>query len=134
MTNTIVKRDRHRRKLSAYEALQRLVSRIMVADLTDAERAKYVAAALVKARAEASWAIHCFHQLAKSFTDQVVHFRPIAKQLSEMQDDNQKQDAKSQAIYQRLRDTALRKMPAGLVEFLLDEPGNKCPCCGRKKP
>lgn len=122
----------NRRKLSPHEALQQLVSRIMLSDIGDADRLKYIGAALVEAKTQAVQALRVFDRVAQTFAEQVKHYRPIVKDLAHLPEEPD-ETTPADAIFRKLRDTALRKIPKELVAFLLDTPNNHCPCCGRKK-
>ena len=126
------KKRPNRIKLSPHEALQQLVSRILLSDIADADRLKYLGAALVQAKAQTADSLHLLDGLARTFAEQVQHYRPIIRDMATLPDEPDEPNV-TDAIYRRLRDTALRKMPEELIAFLLETPHNHCPCCGRKE-
>ena len=124
----------HRRRLSDYGALQKLVTRLMRSDVADANRLRYTAAALVKAREDAAQRLATLDQLTRSFAENLEHARPILLHLAALPDDpDQPEVTPSQLIYRRLRDVVMRRLPADVLHLALGQPCH-CPVCGRPTP
>jgi hypothetical protein len=120
--------------VGVHDALQKLVSRLVVTDIADAERIRYTADLLVKAKMDVTASLRTLDKLTRAFAEQIQHIRPIVVQLVSLPDGDDEQTAlsTSELIYHRLRDTALRKLMPDLLGVVLGT-ATDCPLCKRIK-
>lgn len=122
-------RERKAKKLSANDALQLLVGRIMETSIADAERITQLAENLVSQKETAANALQTLKNTATKFILHLHDSRPAMAAALNANPDGDQPNGNAAAIAQHVQTAILHRLPKNLVALVLRKD-HFCPLCG----